>query len=90
MHLFSRWACGAVNPVSVGESSANKLPECKFTYVDKRGTVITHARFEAAHNFSEGLAPVRMGKLWGFIDKKGTIVISPRFEDAEPCHSDDD
>lgn len=30
---------------------------------------------DEARSFSEGLAPVRVGKKWGFIDKKGNMTI---------------
>lgn len=63
------------------------MPSCKFTYIDKTGRVITPARFDGARDFSGGLAPVRIGELWGFIDKTGAIVIAPQFEDAEPFSS---
>lgn len=33
--------------------------------------------------FSEGLAAVRKGELWGYIDTEGKEVIPPRFEKAE-------
>ena len=62
-------------------------PPCKFTYIDKTGRLITQARFDYARDFSEGLAPVRIGTSWGFIDKTGAVVIEPKFEDAEPFSS---
>lgn len=33
----------------------------------------------SAGNFSEGLAPVKVGNRWGYIDKKGKMVIPPKF-----------
>jgi len=74
-------------PRVVGGNTASALPECKFTYVDKSGSRITQDRFDAARDFSEGLAPVQVGKQWGFIDRSGAIVVSPQFEDAEPFAS---
>ena len=70
-----------------GISGKWDYPPCKFTYIDKTGRVITEARFDYARDFSEGLAPVRIGTRWGFIDKTGTVVIEPKFEDAEPFSS---
>jgi hypothetical protein len=43
--------------------------------------------FDFGRNFSEGLAPVQIGELWGFIDKSGSVVISAKFQDAEPYSS---
>ena len=82
------WTDGPCSsPVFVGNSERDTLTPCKFTYVDKAGRVITDDRFDAARDFSEGLAPVRMGTLWGFIDKSGALVIPPQFDDATPFSS---
>jgi hypothetical protein len=71
----------------VGGRGTGAHPSCKFTYIDKAGRVISQTHFDFGRDFSEGLAPVQLGKLWGFIDKRGSIVISPKFEDAEPYSS---
>ena len=90
---FPDGPCGFVNPQFAGGRELSKhplgseRPSCKFTYIDKTGTIVTTARFDFARDFSEGLAPIRVGKLWGFIDKTGSMVITPRFEDAESFHS---
>jgi hypothetical protein len=84
---FPDGPCGAFNAVSVGGRNSGPIGSCKFTYIDKAGTVITKARFDSARDFSEGLAPVRVGALWGFIDKTGSVAIPPRYDDAEPFHS---
>jgi hypothetical protein len=74
-------------PELVGKPDADNLRSCKFTYIDRTGRVITDNRFDAGRDFSEGLAPVRMGTLWGFIDKSGALVIAPQFDDAKPFSS---
>jgi hypothetical protein len=74
--------------VPKSDKSATAYPACKFTYIDKSGTVITNQRFDNARDFSEGLAPVRIGELWGLIDRAGSSVIPPKFEDAQPFSSD--
>jgi hypothetical protein len=65
-------------------SDSNRLPSCKFTYIDKSSRILTNDRFDRARNFSEGLAPVRIGKQWGFIGTTGKIVIPVQFDDALP------
>jgi hypothetical protein len=84
---FPDGPCGGVNPEFVGGREGSNHPSCKFAYIDKTGTVIAKTRFDSARDFSEGLAPVRFGALWGFIDKTGSMAIPPRFDDAEPFHS---
>jgi len=81
---FPEGGCGFANPEKVGGESTTS---CRFTFTDKTGRVITTERFDNARDFSEGLAPVQIGKLWAFIDKTGRIDIPPRFEDAYPFHS---
>jgi hypothetical protein len=66
------------------EKSRALPPRCRFTFIDKSGHVISAVRFDDARPFSEGLAPVRVGALWGYIGKDGAMAISPRFDDAEP------
>jgi hypothetical protein len=67
----------------LGERVRGKVPACKFTFIDKSGSIITSERYDYAKDFSEGLAPVRVGDKWGYIDKKGRMVIEPKFDRAE-------
>jgi hypothetical protein len=41
---------------------------------------IIQPQFDWAENFSNGLAPVSVGKRWGVIDRSGELRIKPRFE----------
>jgi hypothetical protein len=81
--LFREGPCP--NWAAVPESALGKreLPSCKFTYTDAGGRIITEQRFDGARDFSEGLAPVQVNKLWGYIDKSGKSIILPRFDDAQ-------
>ena len=38
------------------------------------GKIVINPQFEKAGSFSEGLAPVRIGKRWAFVDKTGKIA----------------
>ena len=67
----------------------------KFGYIDETGQVSIPAKFDAAQDFSEGLAAVafNVGKKpkhafqrprqWGFIDKVGKMVVRPQFQRAK-------
>jgi hypothetical protein len=55
------------------------LPQCRFSFIDKTGKVITTLKFDDAENFSDGLAPVKINNLWGYINQTGNIAIQPRF-----------
>ena len=58
-------------------------PDCKFALINKSGSIIATG-YDYVEDFSEGLAPVRVGKKWGYIDKTGRMMIAPKFETAEP------
>ncbi|QOY89865.1 WG repeat-containing protein [Paludibaculum fermentans] len=53
-------------------------------FVDFQGRRVIPEKFEGTTEFSEGLAAVRVGGLWGYIDKSGAFAIAPRFLEAEP------
>lgn len=40
--------------------------------------------YSRTEGFSEGLAPVKYRKKWGFINTNGEFVIKPRFDEAKP------
>lgn len=63
----------------------------KWGYIDKQGKVVIKPQFDAAEEFSEGLAAVNRGAdktysggRWGYIDKTGRVVIDFQFEEVEP------
>src|ERR1044072_999522 len=74
--------CGG-SAVLGGEGGQGEVPRCKVTFVDRHGSVLEE-RFDAAQDFSEGLAPFMKGDKWGYIDKSGRVRIEPRFDDAWP------
>lgn len=51
-------------------------------YVDKSGRIVIAPKFDDAGFFSEGLAPVWVGKKCGFIDMRGRVVIQMQFDDV--------
>ena len=51
----------------------------KSGYINQNGTLVIPAVFEAAAEFSEGLAAVRINGKWGFIDESGKVIIEPKF-----------
>jgi hypothetical protein len=55
----------------------------KWGYVDRTGKVVVAPRFDAAGRFSEGLAPVRLGRQLGYADATGALVLAPEFEPAD-------
>lgn len=52
-------------------------------YVDKTGALVVPMQWDAAYDFSEGLAAVKeVNGLWGYIDQTGAVVIPCQFESA--------
>lgn len=76
--------CPNFGIVPRGTKTPDTLPACKYSFIDKSGKVISAQRFDYALPFAEGLAPVRVGRLWGYIDAHGVMRIAPRFDSAAP------
>ncbi|MBC8030285.1 MAG: WG repeat-containing protein [Pyrinomonadaceae bacterium] len=62
--------------------------QAKYGFVNAKGElviaprfdpVLRHEQIESLSHFSEGLASVRVGNMYGYIDKKGNFVIPPQF-----------
>jgi len=58
--------------------------EGKYGFANKDGKFIIEAQYEAASEFSEGLAAVRIDQRWGFVDRDGVVVIRPQWSFAWP------
>jgi len=66
--------------------------KAKYGFINETGEVVIPLRFDprlGPHSqpgglgrFTEGLAAVRIGNIYGYIDHKGNVVISPRFREA--------
>ena len=52
----------------------------RFGFVNGEDAFVIPPRFEAARNFSDGLASVQVQGRWGFIDASGRVVIAPQFD----------
>jgi uncharacterized protein (TIGR02145 family) len=57
----------------------------KWGYKDKNGEIVISEQFEAAYQFDEGVAIVKLGGKYGVIDKKGEWVINPQYDDLGYC-----
>ncbi len=51
----------------------------KWGYIDLSGKTVIQPQFEAAEEFSEGLAAIEINGKWGFVDENGKIVINARY-----------
>jgi len=51
----------------------------RFAFIDKDMNVVVPVMFDAAGDFSEGLARVQVDNKWGYINKKGNTAIEPQF-----------
>lgn len=72
--------------VARGDAPVSLMPageDLQCGYLDAGGKVVLSG-FASAGDFSEGLAPVKMGGGYGFIDKTGKAVIPPRYRGSRP------
>lgn len=80
--------------VCIGPCTNGKdVPNGKWGYIDRKGTVVINLQFDVARPFSEGLAAVCLGDCrtngdskWGFIDKTGKYAVNPQFGEAWAFH----
>lgn len=64
-----------------------------YAYVNQDAQLVVQPQFEYPGKFSEGFAPVRVNKKWGFINLQGQISISPQYDkvgESSPLRDDDD
>ncbi len=51
-----------------------------YGYVNQDAQLFVQPQFERGGKFSEGFAPVRINKKWGFINLKGLLSIPPKYD----------
>lgn len=76
------YSCGRVfrdGLYRVRENNEDQL----YGYLNRKGEVAIAPQFEAAQDFQNGLALVRIDGLFGFVDTTGTFAIEPQFQHAQ-------
>jgi hypothetical protein len=66
-----------------GDRALVRSPGEALAIIDKSANFIGEVNGDLANEFSEGLAAVRAGELWGFVDLFGVWTITPRFTRAD-------
>ncbi|PJZ75744.1 WG repeat-containing protein [Leptospira neocaledonica] len=56
----------------------------KFTYIDKKGQLLSDFIYETGRKFSDGLGLVKLNGKYGFIDHEGKVKIPFQYEQAWP------
>jgi hypothetical protein len=62
---------------------AGKGKNVRAGFIDRQGRWAIPPQYDDARHFCGGIAPVKIGNLWGYIDPANQMVIAPIFEDAE-------
>lgn len=79
-----------LDPESAGYSGFSGTQSALFTapyrFVDRSGKVRFKHPVYSPGNFSEGLASVRVGDLYGYINKNGNFCLRPQFLEAGEFH----
>lgn len=61
----------------------NNAEVIKIGFIKKDGTWAIEPKYDAANDFQNGFATIRMNKLWGAIDKNGKTIIEPIYINLE-------
>ena len=67
---------------SFSKDEQNFSQRSNWGYVNTKCEWVVPGMYAEAHDFSEGLGCVKMGKLYGFVDATGKEVIPPQFDDV--------
>lgn len=51
-------------------------------FIDQTGKIVIPPKFDQVDGFAEGMARVKVGKLFGYIDETGKLVVPARFQAA--------
>ena len=73
---------------SEGLCAVATFTDRRIGFMDKTGQLRIPGAFQDTHDFSQGLAPVRLKDKWGFIDTTGNLVIPAIYEEAFPFAPD--
>lgn len=52
----------------------------RYAFINDKMEIVIKTLFDAAGDFSEGLARVQVGNKWGYINKEGNTVIEPQYQ----------
>jgi len=61
-----------------------RIENMKCGYINLKGEVIIEPKFDFAMSFTDGVAFVQNGKLFGLIDKNGDYIIEPKYKKVLP------
>lgn len=59
---------------------AGEGDQARYGFLDRNGVEVILPHYRGARDFSEGLAAVKLGSLWGYIKISGVFQIMPRFD----------
>ena len=84
--MFGYNPCSEPETVPPDAMSRKAKIRCHYSVIDRKGNIVFRSSFVDAKPFSEGLAPVGDGKLWGYVDTAGVLRIREQFHQAEPFY----
>ncbi|MEM7373481.1 MAG: WG repeat-containing protein [Bacteroidota bacterium] len=65
---------------------ATKVNTKKIFYLNEDGNLLFSKRYEASHDFHQGLVAVKVGNKWGYLNRLGQMQIEPQFDRAGDFH----
>ena len=80
LETYSTFGENGLAKVSLVERDGNVTLHLKDGFIDRTGIIVIEPQFDAAFGFySNGLAKVKIDRLWGCIDETGKIVIPAQY-----------
>lgn len=80
--LDQGYGVGMYQQLCLSDNLAMSITNQKIGFIDFKGNQIIPNKFDAAHCFAFGYAPVAVGSKWGIIDRKGEFIVEPAYDYA--------
>lgn len=80
--LDQGYGVGMYQHLCFSDNLAMSIKNSKVGFIDFKGNQIIPNKFDAAHCFVFGYAPVAVGSKWGIIDRKGEFIVEPAYDYA--------
>jgi len=79
---------GEPGTIRISKTPPGMQFKAKWGFIDKTGKSVIEPQFDAAQDFSQGLAAIQIGEKWGYVDHTGRVVVQPIYDSAKSFSDD--